>query len=177
MIPLILGAGIFLASLGKKKDGAQMSDDAWRKFDALFKKYGATFGVDWKTLKAIALNESSLGTYPSVALGIREPSSVNASKSQDGLSWGLMQVTISTARTLDPLATAEKLNDPEYSIRLAAAYLKQLQSMFSQLEWVVKSYNQGPGNSQKERSGQSKGFADEYWARFQRNLKLVNERP
>ena len=41
------------------------------------------------------------------------------------------------------------------------------------IEAVVKSYNQGPGNTRKELSGKSEGFADEYWDRYQRNYEKV----
>lgn len=154
------------------------AQENWTKFDSLFIKYGAKYGVPWQYLKAIAMNESSLGTAKSVALGLVSPYEIDRSKSYDGKSWGLMQVTLSTARGLDPLATEVKLNNAEYSIDLAAKYISQLQKMFPTvetryLEWVIKSYNQGPGNSKKERAGTSTGFAQEYWERFQRNLARV----
>lgn len=154
----------------------------WTKFDAIFEKYGRIYGVPASWLKAIALNESRLGLEKSVARGLAAASDIEGSKSSDGLSWGLMQVTIKTARTMDPAATPEKLNNAEYSVNLAARYLKELTLMFSRIEsryteWVIKSYNQGPGNTRKERAGTSDGFAHEYWDRFQRNLKLVEENP
>jgi len=149
----------------------------WTRFDSLFQKYGQIYSVPWTWLKAIALNESSLGAEKSVARGIASPNDIEGSKSYDGLSWGLMQVTIKTARGLDPKATEAKLNDPDYSVQLAARYLSQLSTQFSRLdlrymEWVIKSYNQGPGNTRKEIAS-GKGYADEYWARFKRNLEKV----
>ena len=152
------------------------SSDSWTKYDALFKSYGARYGVDWLRLKAIAMNESSLGTNSRVARGIEAPDDIEGSKSYDGKSWGLMQVTLSTARGMDPLATEAKLNDPEYSIGLAARYFQSLQRLFSTSdpnydEWVVKSYNQGPGNSKKERDGKIDGYAQEYWERYLRNYE------
>jgi soluble lytic murein transglycosylase-like protein len=175
----LVGALIYSKNRIVEEVDAVSAQENWTKFDALFKLYGAQFGVPWEYLKAIALNESSLGTANSVALGIRNPYDIEGSKSYDGLSWGLMQVTIKTARGLDPAATEVKLNNPEYSIKLAAKYIGQLQKMFSTvdqryLEWVIKSYNQGPGNSKKERDGKSEGFAQEYWDRFQRNLERVS---
>lgn len=148
----------------------------WNRWDKLFKKYGAKWGVEWKWLKAICINESSLGRAPSVALGLENPKDVNGSKSSDGKSWGLMQVTLTTAKEMDPTATPEKLNNPEYSVNLGAQYLSKMVRLFSKqdprfLEWVIKSYNQGPGNTFKEKNRQSAGFAHEYWARFQRNLE------
>jgi len=147
-------------------------------YDGLFVKWGSTYGVDWRWLKAIAMNESSLGLHPSVAYGIKNPKDIENSKSSDGKSWGLMQVTLTTARDLDASATAEKLNNPDYSVMLAAEYVAWLKSRFNPgepryLEWVIKSYNQGPGNTDKEKRGQISGYAGEYWARFQRNLKKV----
>lgn len=148
------------------------------KFDELFKKYGLKYSVPWLWLKAIAMNESSLGSHPSVARGIANPKDVEGSKSDDGKSWGLMQVTVATARDFDPAATAEKLNNPEYSIAIAAQYISWASKQFSMIsnryvEWVIKSYNQGVGNTKKEISGSSNGFAQEYWERFERNMKKI----
>jgi soluble lytic murein transglycosylase-like protein len=110
-------------------------------------------------------------------LGIEHPSDIENSKSSDGKSWGLMQMTIKTARGLDSSATEEKLNDPDFSIDLSARYIAQLMGMFSSsderyVEWVVKSYNQGPGNTKKEmKTGVS--YAQEYWDRWLRNYNRV----
>lgn len=159
--------------------------DAWSFYDADFKREAMAAGMStvagragWMILKAIALNESSLGADKSVARGIASPLDVEGSKSQDGKSWGLMQFTLPTARDLDPSATEVKLNNPRYSINLGARYVAWLSKQFNPLEvqyieWVIKSYNQGVGNSRKERTGAIAGYADEYWARFQRNLAKV----
>lgn len=180
MIELVAG-GVVLYNMLKKdaKPPAGVPIEEWTRFDHLFQKYGVDNGVDPTWLKAIALNESNLGRYPSVAHGLEFPYDVETSKSTDGLSWGLMQVTLSTARDMDPYATPAKLNDPEYSVRLAALYVSKLKKMFQNLaaearftEYVIKSYNQGPGNTKKEIAG-GKGYANEYWARFQRNLQVV----
>jgi len=176
--------GAFAAFLFSQKqviaDKVEEMSDSWTRFDSLFKKYGNEYDVDWKWLKAIALNESSLGAEKSVARGLEVPSDVEGSKSSDGLSWGLMQVTVKTAQGLDKTASPEKLNDPDFSIRLAAQYLSSLGDYFTlsdtrRTEWIVKSYNQGPGNSLKEKKGLIAGYAQEYWNRFQRNLTRVEE--
>lgn len=184
---MIWVVGAVLAFLGFKGMSAageavvDKPEDNWNKFDSLFKLYGQMHLVDWRWLKAIAMNESSLGAARSVARGMAVPSDIEGSKSTDGKSWGLMQVTLTTARGLDPAATQEKLNNPEYSIKLAAKYVGELQKKFSMIdlrwqEWVIKSYNQGPGNTNKEKSGQiSKGYADEYWERFKRNLERASK--
>lgn len=176
----------YLAYRALKKEASDVEaiqKDNWNRWDADFKKYASMYGVEnWQWLKAIALNESTLGTHPSVARGIASPSDIDGSKSYDGKSWGLMQVTLTTARDLDPQATAAKLNDPVYSINLGARYVAKMQKTFVKnqrwLEFVIKSYNQGPGNTQKERDGKiAKGYADEYWDRFVRNLERVQKRP
>ncbi len=156
------------------------SPEVWTKYDKLFKKYGMESGVSWMWLKAIAINESSLGTHASVRNGIANPLNAAGSASHDGKSWGLMQVTLSTAKMLDMLATPEKLNNPEYSIELAAEYLSQLGKFFDPkdmrfVQYVVKSYNQGPGNTKKEIAGKIMGYAEDYWKKFQHNLFLVQK--
>nr|BFD59651.1 hypothetical protein CKG001_17580 [Bdellovibrio sp. CKG001] len=148
------------------------------RFDALFKKYGAKHGVDWLLLKRIAMIESKIGLNPRVARGLLNPSDVAGSISYDGKSWGIMQVTLTTAKWLDDSATPEKLNNPEYSINLGARYVAYLQGFFPKSdprywEWVIKSYNQGPGNSSKERAGTSQGFAHDYWAKYQKYKTLI----
>lgn len=153
--------------------------DSWTQYDDLYKKYGLRWGVDWTWLKAIALNESRNGQEKSVLRGIENPKDIQGSKSSDGKSWGIMQVTLTTARDMDLTATEEKLNNVEYSINLGARYVSKMKDYFSEtdprwIEWVIKSYNQGPGNTSKEKSGKiAKGYADEYWVRWQSNLKRV----
>lgn len=152
--------------------------DSWTQFDSLFKKYGLEYNIDWQWLKAICLNESNLGKEKSVALGIENPKDIENSKSSDGKSWGLMQVTVTTAKDFDQTATAEKLNNPDYSVKIACKYLAWVKRQFNSLdsrflESVIKSYNQGVGNTKKELSGKSTGFAQAYWEKFQKNLDRV----
>jgi membrane-bound lytic murein transglycosylase MltF len=152
--------------------------DTWTQYDGLYQKYADVYDIDWHWVKAFALNESSNGQVKSVRLGIENPSDVDNSKSSDGKSWGIMQVTVSTAQGLDSQASPVKLNDPEYSIKIGCEYIGELMDEFSEadprfMEYVVKSYNQGPGNMRKEIAGTGGGFANEYWARWQRNLQKV----
>jgi soluble lytic murein transglycosylase-like protein len=139
-------------------------------YDDLFKKYASRYGLDWKMLKAIAIIESRLGDERSVKNGISNPKDIENSKSYDGLSWGLMQVTISTASDYDPSVTAEKLNNPEYSVKIASQYLADLKKLFSQYdrvsEYMVKSYNQGQGNTLKEIAMKGGHFADAYFLKY-----------
>lgn len=161
-------------------DYVDEKSSSWTKFDSLFKKYAAQYNLDWKDLKAISLVESDLGRYPSVAHGMKFPNDVEKSKSQDGKSWGLMQVTVTTAKDFDPTASPEKLNDPEYSVMLASKYLKMTRKYFSESdprfkEFWIKSYNQGAGNTLKRDVKGLKGYADDYWVKFQKQLKRVME--
>lgn len=180
MIYWLIGGVLGALFLTKDKIAETIEEnmDSWTQYDALFKKYGAKYSVPWEWLKAIALNESSLGSAKSVARGIEMPTDIEGSKSSDGKSWGLMQVTLTTAKELDPTATEVKLNNPEYSIGLGAQYVAKMGKRYSKadtryLEWTIKSYNQGPGNTDKEKSGKIAGYAGEYWLRFQRNLTRV----
>ncbi len=148
----------------------------FNRWDYYFKESGKNHGIDWKILKAICMNESSLGTNKSVATGLTNPKNIAGSVSSDGKSYGLMQLTIPTAKDFDPSVTPQKLNIPEYSIDLAARFIAKLKTLFAPtdlryLEWVVKSYNQGAGNTKKEMSGKP-GFADEYWRRFKNNYEV-----
>lgn len=166
MIFIVIGGALFLMN---QKTGEKILFD----LDTILKKYAELNGLDWKMLKAICANESSLGTHPSVVRGMNNPSDIEGSKSSDGKSWGFMQMTLPTAKDFDSTATPEKLNNPEYSIRLAAQFVKWLSNRFKitdprRNEWIIKSYNQGVGNTQNEIAGK-KGFADEYWDRYQRN--------
>lgn len=180
-------AGVILALLGITKgeeaagavsDYVEVHLDSWTQYDSLFQKYASIYGVqNWQWLKAIALNESSLGKAASVKRGLENPYDIEGSKSSDGKSWGLMQVTLTTGKWLDPSCTEVKLNDPDYSVKLAADLFAKNQKLFNRfderwLEWVVKSYNQGSGNTKKEMNG-GPGYANEYWARFNRNMERV----
>lgn len=119
---------------------------AW---DNLIRKYSSINGVPFEWMKAIMITESNLGRAKSVAYGLRNPTDINGSKSSDGKSWGLMQLTLPTARMFESAITEVGLNDPEVSVRIAGKYLGWLMkknfSPFSQQEFVVRAYNGGPG--------------------------------
>jgi len=174
---------IGLLVFGKKDEietAIEVRMDSWTRFDAAFKNAAKKHGVDWTWLKAIALNESSLGKHTRVARGLEAPTDIEGSKSEDGKSWGLMQVTVPTARDFDKNADEVKLNNPEYSIDLAARFISFLKKQFPEndpkyVEWVIKSYNQGAGNTKRERSGTINGYAQQYWDKFQKNLTKVKE--
>lgn len=174
-MPIVL-IGILLLLAGGTVVAVNMNIPS--TYDTHFKKYGSKHGVNWLLLKRIAMIESKIGTHSTVARGLKNPSYFEGSKSTDGKSWGIMQVTLTTAKWLDGSATVEKLNNADYSIDLGAKYLAYLQGLFPKSdsrywEWVVKSYNQGPGNTAKERAGTSKGFAHDYWAKYQKYSQQI----
>lgn len=141
-------------------------DDSFTKWDVLFKTYGAQYGVPWRWLKAICLNESSLGQARSVIVGLNNPADIDGSKSSDGLSWGLMQITLATANGLVGPVTPQYLNDPDNSVKLGAMLVSQLVKRFGidDRESVIRAYNGGP------KFGAS---TLPYYARFVTNLALV----
>ena len=177
MIPFYLISaviGYFLISNTVVSTSEEIKEMIPDKFDDLFKKYGAIYGVDWKLLKRISWIESNIGLNSRVAKGLVNPKDIEGSKSYDGLSWGLMQVTVTTAKDYDKNASAEKLNNPAYSIEIGAKHLKMLKQLFSSERDVVMSYNQGQGNQKKfiaaEKSGTLKenqySQARSYWAKY-----------
>lgn len=171
---ILLPAGVKAANM--MEDQSVATSDRFLRYDPLFRAAGARHGVPWWRLKAICMVESDLGDAPSVARGLTSPKDVEGSKSTDGKSWGLMQVTIPTARDFDVLATPERLNEPTYSIDLAARFLATLQRQFAEEEFVVKAYNQGAGNTRKELAGKISGYANGYWEKYTRRKRIIEER-
>lgn len=173
---IVAGVLYLVSSQGTVKAN---QENIFTVFDPLFAKWAKGYGLDHKMLKAICMNESGLGVVSggiekSVARGLANPKDIEGSKSSDGKSWGIMQVTIPTAQDYDSGATPEKLNNPEYSIKIAAQYIAWLTLQFPSsepryTEWIVKSYNQGRGNTAKERRGEIAGYAGDYWLRYQRH--------
>lgn len=162
---------------GKKASASTKypSGDAWTKYDALFQKYGSMFNVPWKWLKAVAMNESSLGANSRVALGLREPMN-KASVSFDNLSWGLMQLRVETANDFEKGTTFADLNNPETSIRIAAKFFAWVMKQFPSVDpefqkKVIMSYNQGVAGTKRGYTG-----ALPYWDKFLKHMAVINER-
>lgn len=144
----------------------------WTKYDYFFKFWGGVHSVDWQVLKAIALNESTLGINARVASGM---------VSDDGKSYGIMQVTFPTAKDMKGRAvSAAELNSPEFSIELAAKYFRWIidyieenvtdyKAQETDLDLAVQAYNCGVGNIRKGVR------VPEYLARFNRNYALVEK--
>lgn len=142
-------------------------------YDNLFTLYGNAYGIDPYILKAIAANESTVGKNSRVAYGIAHPNEIYSSVSTDGKSWGLMQVTLPTARQFEPSLTEADLNNPDTSVRIAAKYLQWVKKNYnSDLEFYVRAYNGGAG-WQKTKIGPNATAA--YYSKFQKNYNLVKE--
>lgn len=173
-ILILLG---IVAAIWKAPDALQevrpmLSD--WNRLDQRFKYHASLQGLPvdgWKWLKAIALNESDLGRDSRVKAG---------NVSRDGLSWGLMQLVLATARDYEPVAVSD-LNNEEINLRIAAKHFSRLYRKFKVLEHAVKAYNQGEGNMAKEiasrKNGNVSGYAQaaDYWAKFSSHLKQVEK--
>jgi len=152
------------------------SGDAFTRWDALFKKYGAQYGVPPKWLKAICIVESALGTNERVALGLKYPA-YEKSVSYDNLSYGLMQLTVATANDMEKGTHFVDLNDPEKAVRIGAKFVAWVMKQFpnepaSTLpEKVFKSYNQGVAGTKKGYKG-----ADPYWVKIQKALAEIQKK-
>lgn len=148
----------------------------WSKWDVLMKSQCDEFEVPWLWMKAIMIDESSLGLNPRVARGLIQPDDVEGSVSEDGKSWGLLQLRPETARDFDIIANAQKLNNPDYTIRIGAKLLRRLYKAEGGVEeFVIKSWNEGQGAANRERVGLSSGHADEYWRRYLLNKDLISQ--
>lgn len=144
------------------------------KWDQVIKAAAGPVGIDYRALKALAMNESSLWGNPRVARGLLSPSDVEGSKSTDGLSWGGFQMQPSTAQDYDPAATPERLNDPAYSATLAAKHYRRLLAVFGgNEEFAVRAYNAGEGRIREELKDKLPISATDYWTKFQEHKALL----
>lgn len=169
----ILGLAYFFRQPIASGAQAAMNSPAFTRWDSVFQKMGRTYGVPWRWIKAVAMNESNLGQAKSVARGLAAPWDAEGSKSSDGLSWGIMQTTLATSRELEgSLVTEAYLNEPENSIRLGTKYLRKMIDRFGirDRENVIRSYNGGPGWA-KTKMGPT--WTATYYAKFLANLATV----
>jgi membrane-bound lytic murein transglycosylase MltF len=117
-------------------------------YDALFVKYANKHGLDWKMLKAVAMNESSLGK--------------NKGYEPRGGTTGLMQIQLQTAIRFIKGITASELVDDEKQIEAAAGYLAFLKKKFNgDNHKIIISYNQGEGNTAK-----GKDYTKDYYTKY-----------
>lgn len=176
-----LGIGVFFMSKEASASENHNGNNVPSIYDNEFKRVAALYSLDWRLIKTISYNESTIGKNSRVARGIASPSDIAGSTSSDGKSWGLMQMTIPTARQFDPGATEIKLNNPEYSINLGAKFLKYLKGKFPNDRDTVMAYNHGEGNQKRFMELVSQGklkkteflAGQEYWAKYQKNFKTL----
>lgn len=165
---LLIPAFIFVSG---KMGNEGMMIDPFFQWDDLIRKYSKIYGVPFEWMKAIMMNESNLGQAASVKRGLNNPKDIEASKSSDGKSWGLMQLTLPTAREIEPLVTEVGLNDPDISVRIAAKYLARLGKLKNwDQENTIRSYNGGPG-WKSTKLGPS--MTEVYYRKFLSNLATV----
>jgi len=146
----------------------------FNQWDSLIKRYAVEYNIPWEWVKAIMINESNLGKASSVKRGLENPLDIEGSKSSDGKSWGLMQLTLPTARMFESAVTEAGLNDPETSVRIACKYIAWLMARnyggFAQQAFVVRAYNGGPGFAN---TVAGKRDTPAYYTRFKSNLAKV----
>lgn len=139
----------------------------WTKWDFLMQSYCEAAEVPWLWMKGIMIIESALGLDPRVAHGLANPTDTVNSESEDGLSWGLLQLRPETARDFDIIANAQKLNDPDYTISIGSRLLRRLYRGLGGVEaFVVKGWNEGQGAAILERNGTISSRAEPYWQKY-----------
>lgn len=171
---LFLGI-ILVADKAGAKDLIVTESNYFTKWDKIIRKFTKIHDVPWRWVKAVMWNESTFGLNPSVQWGLLNPLDMEKSKSSDSKSWGLMQMTLGTARELRPGTTVADLNNPEISIELGVKYLAKLIKRFgiSDRESVIRGYNGGPG-FRNTVAGQRD--TPVYYSRFLDHLAKIKER-
>lgn len=175
----LFGVGLMLYSKKNQiADAATVVSDSFTAYDSLFKAAGKSWDVPWRWLKTIAWIESDLGRDASVQAGILDPNSPD-SVSADGLSYGLMQLTLPTANRprVRPGSTKRDLNTPALAVDIAARYVHELSlhyfpgDQLAQKENIIRAYNGGPG--WKNSSAQALENTSDYFDHFVNKLNLV----
>lgn len=167
LLTLIVGV-----ALKNNAEAAVSSNDAFNQYDEYYRNFGKQFKVPWRWIKAIAIVESNQGAARTVAYGLANPTDVDGSRSFDGLSWGVMQVTLSTARWLEgQQLQVPYMNVAENSIRIGAKYLAYLVSQFGyDSEKVSRGYNGGPTYFKRVTANANTLI---YWGKFKTALETV----
>jgi len=112
-----------------------------QKYLPLIKQASAKYNVPEVLILAHMKQESGFNPYAYRA----EPAIKDA-------SYGLMQVLLNTAKTIDRSATTDKLYDPAYNIGIGTAYIsKNLSRYPNDLSSAIASYN--AGSAYKDSSG------------------------
>lgn len=177
-----IGVFVFMMSQSEASTLVKSKNLMPTKWDDLFKRYASENGFDWRLSKTISMNESSLGKNSRVAIGLNNPYDIKGSTSFDGKSWGLMQLIIPTARDFDKSADEIKLNNAEYSIKIASKLIGSLSRQFNgKTRDIVMAYNHGAGNQKRFIEMEKQGILKDnqfqagrdYYAKFLKNYNLL----
>jgi len=104
-----------------------------------------TLGVSPDILRAVYTSADRHGLDREVWLRLVEhESSFRVRARSFRGAYGLAQVQLSTARTVDPDATVEDLLNPATNLELGAAYLERLLERYGDLRLALAAYNAGP---------------------------------
>jgi len=97
--------------------------------------------------EAVNLAAKKTGVSPALIYAIiRQESAFNRGAISSASAYGLMQLTVPTARGYDPDATREKLLDASYNIDLGSQNIAKLMKRFNgNILKVAAAYNAGPG--------------------------------
>lgn len=176
LLALFILAGLVMGNKEAIQNAALTNSDWFTRWDSLIHEKARKYQVPWRWVKAVMWNESTLGLNRRVASGLSTPTDAESSKSADGKSWGLMQVTLITANEMRPGTSVSDLNNPEISVDLGARYLaKQFRTFKGDREKTIRAYNGGPG-FEKTVAGQRD--TPIYYAKFEKHLaEILSKQP
>ena len=134
-------------------------------FDPFFKKYAHSIDWDWRLLASVSFQESRFLTDRASGTG----------------ATGLMGLMPKTAEAFG--LSADRINDPEMSIKAACGFIKRLNRFFASIEnkeerilFVLAAYNSGPGHVQDAQALAAKyGKDPQKWEDVEEYLKLKNQ--
>lgn len=137
MIFYLTGVGCIL--LAARKVGAsipaitQLVSGGYKTdYDESFKTFGFLNNVDWRVLKAIAIQESNLNPNAVGDLNLPEQ------------SYGLMQIQADNAAFYG--ISKEELMIPEFNIQVGSALMGDLVKKYGDINAAIQAYNEGPGH-------------------------------
>ncbi len=132
----LIGGGAITAALAFERRMIRIQNRNIDESVALVNEIAPKYGVSRQMVLGIISKESSFN-----------PNARNLT-GKDGVrggAWGLMGMTLETARGIVKDATAESLLDPRYNLTLGIAYLaKQQQRFGNDTDLVIAAYNRGP---------------------------------
>jgi soluble lytic murein transglycosylase-like protein len=129
----------------------------------LVQQMSSTYGVDPALILAHIKQESGF-----------DPQAYREELAIHDASYGLMQVLLSTAKTIDSGATVEKLYDPAYNMSIGTRYIaKNLARYPDDIESAIAAYNAGSAYKDANGNFVSKsgntavqGYVDKVWKNY-----------